>query len=65
MWRQRSSSQLLRASGQSRSFQVTLKFSHCTSVQGAKVEIKGSVCDVEVSSLFDEVHNLEDKEDDG
>lgn len=54
----RSSSQLLRASGQSRGFQVTLEFSHCTSVQGAKVKVKRGVCDVEVSGLFDEVHNL-------
>lgn len=54
----RSSSQLLRASGQSRGFQVTLEFSHCTSVQGTKVEVKRGVCDVEVSGLFDEVHNL-------
>lgn len=58
----RSSSQLLRASGQSRGFQVTLEFSHCTSVQGTKVEVKRGVCDVEVSSLFDEVHNLEKTE---
>ena len=58
MWRQRSSSQLLRASGQSRGFQVTLEFPYCTSVQGAKVEVKSSVCDVEMSSLFNQVHNL-------
>lgn len=56
---ERSSSQLLRASGQSRGVKVTLEFSHCTSVQGTKVEIKSSVCDVEVSSFFNEVHNLE------
>lgn len=60
-WRQRSSSQLLRASGQSRGFQVTLKFSYCTSVQGAKIKVKSSVCDVEVSGLFNEVHNLENR----
>ena len=58
----RSSSQLLRASGQSGGIQVTLEFSHCTSVQGAKVEVKSSVCDVEVSRLFNEVHNLWSRE---
>lgn len=65
MWRQRSSSQLLRASGQSAGFQVTLELSYCTSVQGAKVKVKSSVCDVEVSSLFNEVHNLEDRGNNG
>lgn len=48
-----------RASGQSRGVQVTLKFPYCTSVQGAKVEVKSSVCDVEVSCLFNEIDNLE------
>ncbi len=61
VWRQRSSSQLLRASGQSRGFQVTLQFSDRTSVQGAEVKVKSSVCDVEVSSLFNEVYNLENR----
>lgn len=56
--RQRSSSQLLRASGQAGGLQVTLELPHCNSVQGAKVEVKSSVCDVEVSRLFNQVHNL-------
>lgn len=56
--RRRPSSQLLGASGQSRRFQVTLKLSDCASVQGAKVKVKSSVCDVEVSGLFDEVNDL-------
>lgn len=65
VWRQRSSSQLLRASGQARGFQVTLQLPHRASVQGAKVEVKSSVCDVEVSSFFDEVHDLQSREHNG
>lgn len=56
-----SSSQLLRASGQSRRLQVTLEFPYCTSVQGAKVEVKSSVCDVEVSRLFNKIYNLKNR----
>lgn len=52
------SSQLLRASGGSRGFQVTLKLSHCGFVQGTEIKVKSCVCDVEVSSLFDEVYYL-------
>lgn len=49
------------ASRQSRGVQVTLKFPYCTSVQGAKVEVKSSVCDVEVSCLLNEIDDLENK----
>ena len=60
MWRQRSSSQLLGASGQSGGLQVTLELPDRASVQRAKVEVKSSVRDVKVSRLLDQVHNLED-----
>lgn len=40
-------------------FQVALQLPHCGFVQRAQVKVKGSVCDVKVSSFFNEVYNLQ------
>lgn len=49
-------------SGQSGRVQVTLELPNRTSVQRAKVKVKGGVCDVEMSCLLDEVNDLEQKQ---
>lgn len=54
-----SSGSRLRDSRQSRCFQVALQLPHRAPVQGAQVEVKGRVGDVEVSRLLDQVHDLE------
>lgn len=47
------------SSGQAAGLQVTLEFPDGAPVQGAKIEVKRSVCDVKVSGFFDQVHDLE------
>lgn len=49
------------SSRRSRGFQVALQLSNCGFVQRAKVKVKGCVCDVKMSSFFNEVYNLDKK----
>lgn len=43
-----------------RGFQVALEFTYSRLIQGEQVKVKGCIGDVEMASLFYEVHNLKD-----